>query len=361
MAFSCLKDSDFFESELKGKLGNKNIGCMLFVYATVYSVLYVTVYGVVTRCRKGCRLSLTHHRRISMQLKNLISEFVLSCQAAGLSEKTISWYVGSLNHYQTFVQGEGSEWCTVSSLRSYFASLRTQAPYESHPIRPAESRPISVETILSYGRALKRFCNWLVEEGYIDSSPMSRVRLPKRPKHIPKDVSSDDIKALLNVANHPRDKAIILFLASTGVRASELRNLRLQDIDLSQRLALVRGKGKKERFVFFDKHTNIALMKWLEKRPETAESWLFTTLTTGTQLTEAGLRQIFRRLTKKAGITNPVSPHRFRHAFAKRWMMQGGDEFSLATILGHEDIATTRIYSQYRLTELKEKYVKIMR
>lgn len=294
-----------------------------------------------------------------MKLEGLIQEFEISCRAAGLSEKTIQWYLGALRHYQTFAAKCDEPPCTVRSLRRYFADLQTRKPYLSHPNRPAENRSMSVETILAYGRALKRFCNWMVEEGYLDRSPMARIRLPKRPRHVPKDVSRDDIEKLLDAADHPRDRAIILFLASTGVRASELRNLRLPDLDLNQRLALVRGKGDKERFIIFDNRTALAIFEWLEVRTKADEDFLFTTFR-GSQLSEAGLRQILRRLKEKAGIANPISPHRFRHAFAKNWMMQGGDEFSLAKLLGHEDIATTRIYSQFRLAELKEKYGKIM-
>ena len=292
-------------------------------------------------------------------LENCIDEFDLSCRAAGLSEKTTDWYVSVLKKYQTFVEENAEDWRSVHSLRRYFAALRTQKPYSNHPGRPTEDRSMSVETILSYGRAIKRFFNWLVEEKYLDHSPMTPIRLPRHPKRIPKDVSQKDIQALLNVATSSRDKAIILFLATTGVRASELRNLRISDLDLNQHLALVRGKGNKERYVIFDSQTALAIADWLEEQPEMDEDILFTTFR-GSQLTEGGLRQIIRRLKDKAGITNSVSPHRFRHAFAKNWMMNGGDEFSLATILGHEDISTTRIYSQFRLGELREKYAKIV-
>ncbi len=296
------------------------------------------------------------------QFENLIAEFEVACRAAGLKEKTISWYTGVLHHYQTFElqqnQDDESGMCTVPSLRRYFAALQTQKPYSHHTGRPTEERSITVETILAYGRALKRFCNWLAEEDYLESSPMARIRLPRRPRHIPRDVSRNDINALLDVVDYSRDKAIVLFFVSTGVRSSELRNLRLADVDLEQRIALVRGKGDKERFVIFDSQTASAIEDWLEERPETKGDYLFPTFRGG-QLTESGLRQIIRRLREKAEITNPVSPHRFRHAFAKNWMMQGGDEFSLAKLMGHEDISTTRIYSQFRLAELREKYDKI--
>jgi len=281
-------------------------------------------------------------------LDHFIQEFEIASRAAGLSEKTISWYTSALHHYQTFIDEDDHNPCTVESLRRYFVHLQTHKPYSTHPGRPTEDRPMSVATILAYGRALKRFCNWLVEESCLESSPMSRIRLPRQPKHIPKDVSLGDINAMLNAADNARDKAIVLFLTTTGVRASELLNLRFSDIDFEQRLARVRGKGNKDRFVIFDNRTATAILKWSEERQETTEDWVFTTIR-GTQLTYPGLREVLRRLKAKAGVDNPVSAHRFRHAFAKRWMMNGGDEFSLAAILGHEDIATTRIYSQYRL------------
>jgi len=292
-------------------------------------------------------------------MENLVEEFELSCRAAGLSEKTINWYVSGLEKYRTFVEKSDEDWRTVRSLRRYFAALRTQKPYSDHPGRPTEERILSVSTILAYGRAVNRFFNWLVEEGYLANSPMTPVHLPRRPKHVPKDISRQDIQALINVATSSRDRAIILFLATTGVRSSELRNLRLSDLDMEQHMALVRGKGDKERYVFFDNRTAVAILEWLEEQPKTNDDFLFTTLR-GSHLTEAGLRQILRRLREKAEITNPVSPHRFRHAFAKNWMMNGGDEFSLAKLMGHEDIATTRIYSQFRTSELKEKYARIM-
>ncbi len=291
-------------------------------------------------------------------LNDLIDEFVLSCRASGLSERTIQWYRSKLQEYLVFV-GEDEAWDDHLTLKRFFADLQREGRrYQNHPTHQTQGK-LSVDTIHGYGRTLKRFFNWLVEEGYLESSPMRRIRLPRRPKHVPKDVSPQDIQALIDAAITSRDKAIILFLANTGVRASELCTLHRDRISLEERIALVRGKRNKERYVFFDEKTASAIKQWLEERPETAEPYLFTTYR-GKQLSVSGLRQIIRRLAERAEITRPVSAHRFRHAFAKQWMMNGGDEFSLADILGHEDIATTRIYSQFRTSELKEKYGKIM-
>ena len=291
-------------------------------------------------------------------LNDLIDEFVLSCRAAGLNERTIEWYRSKLREYRAYV-GEENNWSDPLTLKRFFADLqRENRRYQNHPTQQAQGK-LSVNTIHGYGRTLRRFFNWLVEEEYLESSPMRRIRLPRLPKHVPKDVSQQDIQALIDTATSSRDKAIILFLANTGVRASELCTLTLERINLEERIALVRGKRNKERYVFFDGQTALAIKEWLKERPETAEPYLFTTYR-GKQLSVSGLQQIIRRLVKQANITRPVSAHRFRHAFAKRWMMNGGDEFSLARILGHEDIATTRIYSQFRTSELKEKYGKIM-
>ena len=291
------------------------------------------------------------------RLENLIEQFVLSCQAAGLNNRTIVWYKSKLLDFQRFVGDDN--WADVQTIRRFFTDLQSEdRRYRNHPDVKAQGK-LSVETVLGYGRTLKRFFNWLVEEGHLDSSPMRRVRLPRKPKHVPKDISRQDIQLLLQSALTSRDRAIILFLCTTGVRASELCTLTMDRVDLNEQVALVRGKRDKERYVFFDQRTSDAIRAWLEERPETTEPYMFTTYQ-GNELKVAGLRQVLRRLVERAKITNPVSAHRFRHAFAKRWMMQGGDEFSLATILGHEDIATTRIYSRYRLGELKEKYAKIV-
>lgn len=291
------------------------------------------------------------------ELEDLIREFEIDGRAAGLNNRTIDWYQSKLLEFQNFV--EEDDWTDYRTIRRFFADLQSEnRRYKNHPGLDAQGK-LSVETIRGYGRTLKRFFNWLVEEDYLDASPMRHVRLPRRPKHLPKDISRQDIQSLLQVAITPRDKAIILFLCTTGVRASELCTLTIDRVDLDERVALVRGKRDKERYVFFDQRTSDAIRAWLKERQETTEPYLFTTYP-GKELKVSGLRQILRRLVERSNITNPVSAHRFRHAFAKRWMMNGGDEFSLATILGHEDIATTRIYSQYRLRELKEKYAKIV-
>ena len=285
------------------------------------------------------------------QLENLISEFVLSCQAAGLDNRTIAWYRSKLLDFQRFVGNDN--WTDVQILRKFFADLQSEnRRYRNHPDVKAQGK-LSVETVLGYGRTLKRFFNWLVEEGHLDSSPMRRVRLPRKPKHMPKDISQQDIQSLLQVANTSRDKAIILFLCTTGVRASELCTLTTDRVNLDEQVALVRGKRDKERFVFFDRRTADAIRSWLQERPETDTPYLFTTYQ-GNPLKVMGLRQVLRRLMERAKLTTPVSAHRFRHSFAKRWMMNGGDEFSLAAILGHEDIATTRIYTQGSVSWLVE-------
>lgn len=290
-------------------------------------------------------------------LENLIVEFEIACRAAGLSERSIVWYRGKLHEFAIFIGEE--DWTATQTVRRFLADLQTEnRRYKNHPILDASGK-LAVETIRGYGRTLKRFFNWLIEEEYLDASPMSHIRLPRRPKRLPKDVSQQDIQSLLRAATSSRDKAVILFLSTTGVRASELCTLKNDRIDIDDQVALVRGKRDKERFVFFDQRTADAIRQWLEDRPKTDEAYLFTTYM-GHQLKVSGLRQIIRRLVEKARITNPVSAHRFRHAFAKQWMMNGGDEFSLATLLGHEDIATTRIYSQYRLGELREKYSRIV-
>ncbi|HHB91199.1 MAG TPA: hypothetical protein ENK60_07805, partial [Anaerolineae bacterium] len=162
------------------------------VCATVYAAVYATVFAVVNGGVGDAAPHTYSSRRKPMKnLNDLIDEFVLSCRAAGLNERTIQWYRSKLQEYLVFV-GEDEAWDDHLTLKRFFADLQREGRrYQNHPTHQTQGK-LSVDTIHGYGRTLKRFFNWLVEEGYLESSPMRRIRLPRRPKHVPKDVSRQD-------------------------------------------------------------------------------------------------------------------------------------------------------------------------
>ena len=289
-----------------------------------------------------------------MALLQIIEEFLIACRAAGLSRDTIQWYSMRLHRFADFA---GDDWAKPRTIRSFLASLQDcKTRYQHHPTRPEEEGPISPETIFGYYRALRRFFNFLLEEGIIQENPMSRIKPPKRPKHAPKAIELEDLRKLVQAAREssPRDLAVILFMADTGARIGEVCNLRLEDIDLHNRIALLRGKGDRERLVPFSEQTAWAIKMYQAVRPDYPTDQLF--LGQRGPLTTQGIYGIFRRLKRKAGIEGRCNPHSLRHGFAKRWLMNGGDLASLSDILGHQDIQTTKIYSVFKVIELREKH-----
>ncbi len=292
-----------------------------------------------------------------VELQEAIEDFLVACRASGLGERTIHWYEACLLRFARYA---GPQWASARAVRGFLAELQSlPARYQTHPIRPAEEGKLSVETVLGYYRTLRRFFNFLVEEGILERNPVNRIKPPRPPKHAPKAIELEDLRKLILAAREssPRDLAIILFMADTGTRIGEVCNLRLDDVDLLNRMALVRGKGNKERIVFFTERTAMALKMYLAVRPKDMGDACF--IGRCGPLTPVGIYGIFRRLKRRAGITGRCNPHSLRHGFAKRWLMNGGDLASLSELLGHEDIQTTKMYSVFRIAELREKHDKL--
>jgi integrase/recombinase XerD len=147
---------------------------------------------------------------------------------------------------------------------------------------------------------------------------------------------------------------MLLFLADTGCRRAELVNLRLSDIDLAGKRALLTEKGRESRYVLLGDATKTALEAWLAKRPDGTDR-----VFVGQRgpLTTNAVNLMIARLKTQAGVTGPVSPQSLRHAFAKLYLKSGGDLASLAGLMGHTDVAMTRdLYSIFLDGELKRQH-----
>ena len=158
--------------------------------------------------------------------------------------------------------------------------------------------------------------------------------------------------AVKHSSNPERDFALIRFLASTNARVGGVAGLRLEDLDIENRTARVREKGRggngKVRAVFFDPKTAEALKKWLQIKPESNDNRVF-------RLTEAGIYQVLKRLARKAGINGPFNPHAFRHGFAKGVLEQGANLAQVSQMMGHSSsYVTVEYYGQFATHELKE-------
>jgi integrase len=292
-----------------------------------------------------------------MNLSGALREFDLSL-VGNAAESTRLWYRQRLGALVEFVGDVEIEELSISDLRRWRAMLvERNGRWKDHPTRPAEKGGLSTWTVRGYLRAVRAFCNWLVREGLMVSSPAARLRLPPRPQNPPKAVSPDDVLRMLEVAD-VRDRAIVSVLAATGCRVGGLCDLRLSDLELEHEpaRAMVREKGrggKKARLVFFGPQTVGALRKWLEIRPDHDSEEDHVFLGQRGPLTEAGVYQVLRRLAKKAKIGGRFNPHAFRHAFARGALENGADLGTVSQLLGHSGIGVTNeFYGRWSVDEL---------
>lgn len=297
-----------------------------------------------------------------MKLSQAVELFLTGVRADGLSDQTRVWYQYCLCRLVRYLGDPSLDAITADDLRRFVADLREKnLRWSDHKFRKPLSGGFSPSTLQGYVRSIKRLFSWLEENEHIaiDQNPAVRLKKPKLPAPQPKEISIENIRALLKIAQHSkpfpkRDYALILFLADTGCRAGGLVSLRLGDLDLKNNQAFVTEKGRKRRYLFLSDVTKAALKKWLVVRPDQTD---FVFVSARGQMTIWGVHQLLARLKKAAGIEGRVNPHAFRHSFAKRYLNNGGDLATLADMLGHTDVMVTkRFYSVFTSEELKRKH-----
>ena len=219
--------------------------------------------------------------------------------------------------------------------------------------------PVSDRTVQLYFVNIRGYFSFLATEGYCPQSPLLGVKQPKSPKPKIEPLSVEEIAALIQATktafmhNRERNEAILYFLFDTGVRVAEMCSLRVEDCDLSRRIATVTGKGNKTRQVAFGGDTARLIKRYLEKNPRAADQEIFGSerpAVEGDGITPSGVSDMLKRLAEFAQI-NPkrVSPHKFRHSFATEFIRDGGPPKALQMLLGHEDMSMT-----YRYVTLSE-------
>jgi integrase/recombinase XerC len=214
---------------------------------------------------------------------------------------------------------------------------------------------------------LKAFFRFLVREGHLTHSPADPLSAPKAAKRLPVFLPVDEVFHLLdNVRGEgpagARDRAMLEFLYATGVRVSELVSLDGRDLDLSGRLARVRGKGKVEREVVLTEPCAHTLEAYLEARraaarPLAPEGPVFLNARGG-RLTDRSVRRILDAWLLRASIARKVSPHTLRHTFATHLLAGGADLRAIQELLGHKSLSTTQKYTHLGVERLMEVYDK---
>ncbi|MEK3909299.1 tyrosine-type recombinase/integrase [Oceanobacillus sp. FSL K6-0127] len=205
-----------------------------------------------------------------------------------------------------------------------------------------ELKPSSLSHRIRFIRSLFR---WSHEEGIIDSNPASKIKEPKIGKRIPKFLTEREIEHLRDACFTPMEKALFEFMFSTGCRIGEIVTLDRNSINWGSQSAIVRGKGDKEREVYFNIRFDIWLNKYLNSRNDN-DSAIFVTERSPHRMSIAQMRYIIKRISNRAGINKTIHPHQLRHSYATHLLNNGAPLEVIQSLLGHEKSETTRIYAQ---------------
>ncbi len=212
--------------------------------------------------------------------------------------------------------------------------------------------------------ALRGLYKYLANEGVVSSNPFSLVSGPKKEKKLPRFFEYNELEELLNTPDlrkplGQRDRLILEMLYATGVRVSELVNIKVSDINRSMKNILILGKGNKERLVEYGDYCEEALDLYLKdgyyRLNIHSSPYLFLN-NNGDQLTDRGVRYILSNLIEKTSINKKISPHMIRHSFATHLLNNGCSLLSVQKLLGHDSIKSTQVYTHVSTDRLKEVY-----
>lgn len=210
---------------------------------------------------------------------------------------------------------------------------------------------------------LKAFYTFLLKKKEIEASPMEDIVMAKQEKYLPVSMSEIEVEKLLNspdvnISIERRDKAMIEMLYATGMRVSELVNLKLIDVDIQRSVIKVLGKGSKERLIPYGEIAGDFLNLYLKDRTKSNIKETFLS-NRGTKITRGAFWQRIKIYLSREGLKNSISPHTLRHAFATHLLNRGADLRSVQILLGHSDLSTTQIYThiaKQRLGEILKKH-----
>lgn len=233
-------------------------------------------------------------------------------------------------------------------------SITTQQLKEYLSTSSENLKPSSLAHRIRFIRSLFR---WSHEEGYVSKNPASKIKEPKGGKRIPKFLTEREIEHLREAAYTPMEKALFEFMFSTGCRIGEIVTLDRNSINWSNRSAIVRGKGDKEREVYFNIRCDIWLKRYINDR-EDSDPAIFVTERNPHRMSIAQMRYIIKRISNRAGINKTIYPHQLRHSYATHLLNNGAPMDVIQSLLGHEKSETTRIYAQLSGKIRQESYRK---
>jgi integrase/recombinase XerC len=282
-----------------------------------------------------------------------IEKFLHALRQRNASVHTIKAYTGDLASFAAYVGSRN--WRSVDHLtiRGFLSRL-----YEKNLEKTSVARALA---------AVRSFYRWLAQEGVVEQNPAALVSTPKLPKKLPRVPTIEEMNAVFDgqmpeAASFPeRDRIMFELLYGCGIRNSELIGINIDDIRLSSEAILVRGKGKKERYVPFGDSVKAGLATYLPVRQQklAERGKVISALLInqrGGRLTTRSVGRIIKKIAVAKGLSPDVHPHTLRHAFGTHMLEEGADLRSIQEMLGHARLSTTQRYTQLSMKHVLEVY-----
>ncbi|MDB3914987.1 site-specific tyrosine recombinase XerD [Gammaproteobacteria bacterium] len=270
----------------------------------------------------------------------------------GLSQNTVQSYKNDISSFAAWVEKSPDiplAKTTKSNINQYIAHL-----FKSGLKSSSVNRKIST---------IKSFFIFLLKKKHILLSPVEDIDMVRQEKYLPVSMSEKEVELLLKSPNLDsfigrRDRAMIEMLYATGMRISELINLKITDVDCNRLVAKVMGKGSKERLIPYGEIAADHLNIYLQDRKDINSNEIFLS-NRGKKITRGAFWNRIKLYLKKENLKESISPHTLRHAFATHLLNRGADLRSVQILLGHSDLSTTQIYTHIakkRLGEILKKH-----
>lgn len=266
------------------------------------------------------------------------------------SDQTIKSYGQDIDSFEEFLK--------FVNLSIEQANTQTIRDYLSKEIEEGKSKVTCCRRI----SALRHYFEFLVRINVLSTNPFLLINSPKKEIRYPEALYLEQIEELFKKNRERtdelklRDQAIIELFYASGLRVSELVNIKLSQIDIKNRVIRVMGKGRKERLVMFSKSCQSTLLDYLHSLSLTTNDYLFSNAK-GDQLTTRGVEYILKKIEEKTGIFIGLHPHLFRHTFATHLLEGGADLRVIQDLLGHESINTTQVYTHVTPEAMKNQFL----
>ena len=286
-------------------------------------------------------------------VREAIDNFLASLRERDASAHTVKAYAGDLGNFVQFVGARNWRDIDHVTIRGFLSHL-----YEKGLSKTSVARSLS---------AVRSLYRWLGQEGQVEHNPASLVSTPKLPKKLPRVPTIEEMNSVLDgdmaeIASFPeRDHLMLELLYGCGIRNSELVGIDLDDVHPNSDAILIRGKGKKERYVPFGERVKEALRDYLPARQAFLSQCGTRTRALvinrrGGRLTTRSVGRIIKRIAVSKGLSPETHPHTLRHAFGTHMLEEGADLRAIQELLGHERLSTTQRYTQLSMKQLLQVY-----